>query len=481
MKVSPKLFLLTILLKKLNCYKFILARMPIRYMTIDIDSSEITRYGQQEYAVKGYNPETREEDLTAEGVFPEKLKMSFNHVNLIFYVKFARMIRRRLEEIIRETLKRSPSVVLIGPRQVGKTTLATHIAETIPSIYLDLEDRLDLEKVRDIGAFHNQNRDKLIILDEVQRLPEVFAPIRGIIDKERREGNKAGQFLFLGSASMDLLRQSGESLAGRIAYMELHSVDLLEFAGKDKDKMNMLWFRGGFPESLLASTEANSLDWRRDFIKTYLERDIPQLGPRIPSETLERFWTMLAHHQGSVFNASLMARNLEVKSITAGRYLDLMVDLLLVRRLRPWTSNTGKRLVRSPKVYIRDSGITHALLNIGSFNTLLGHPVVGGSWEGFVIENIMSVAPQHVIPYFYRSQAGSDIDLVLEFAGREKWAINIKRNSVPGLSKGFYIACEDIGASRKYVVYTGQDTFPMGNETIAISLEALMEEVMNSK
>lgn len=384
------------------------------------------------------------------------------------------MIKRRLEDKIREALTRSPSVALIGPRQVGKTTIAFNISETTPSIYLDLESSLDLQKVRDIVSFHNANKDKLIILDEVQRLPEVFSPIRGIIDKERRKGNKAGQFLFLGSASIDLLRQSSESLAGRIAYLELFGVNQLEFP----NNINTLWLRGGFPESLLAASERASLEWRRDFIKTYLERDIPQLGPRIPAETLERFWTMLAHHQGSVFNAANLGRNLDVSGVTIGRYLDLMVDLLLVRRLRPWTHNVGKRLVRSPKVYVRDSGITHALLNITDHNQLLGHPVIGGSWEGFVIENILSVAPVGVQPFYYGTQGGAEIDLILEFSAKTKWAIEIKRSSSPTVSKGFHIACEDINPERRYVVYSGTDQFSLGNGINAISLSDLMHEVM---
>ncbi|HEY8661702.1 MAG TPA: ATP-binding protein [Hanamia sp.] len=387
------------------------------------------------------------------------------------------MIARRIENKVRNTLERSPAVALLGPRQVGKTTIALNISESVPAVYLDLEDRTDLEKVRDISAFHAENREKLIIMDEVQRLPEVFAPLRGIIDKERRKGNKAGQFLFLGSASIDLLQQSSESLAGRIAYIELHGIDVLEYAKQDQDMVNTLWLRGGFPESLLASTDLNSLYWRRDFIKTYLERDIPQLGPRIPALTLERFWTMLAHNQGGIVNASQLARNLEVSSVTVGRYLDLMADLLLVRRLQPWTFNVGKRLVKAPKVYIRDSGITHALLNIANYNDLLGHPVVGTSWEGFVIENILSVSSGSAIPFYYRTSGGAEIDLVLEFSGKEKWAIEIKRSSAPSLSKGFHSACADIKPERSYVVYAGKDKFPLGNGITAIPLGMLMQEL----
>ncbi len=386
------------------------------------------------------------------------------------------MITRHLESKIKEALSRSPSVALMGPRQVGKTTIAFKLSETIPSVYLDLERRLDLQKVSDIETFHSANQDKLIILDEVQRLPEVFSPIRGIIDEERRKGNKSGQFLFLGSASIELLRQSSESLAGRIAYLELFGINNLEYSSD----INELWLRGGFPESLLASSDIHSLEWRSDFIKTYLERDIPQLGPRIPAETLERFWTMLAHHQGSVFNAASLARNLDVTGVTIARYLDLMVDLLLVRRLKPWTYNVGKRLVRSPKVYVRDSGITHALLNITDYNELLGHPVVGGSWEGFVIENILSVAPPGVQSFYYGTPAGAEIDLILEFSGKEKWAIEIKRSSSPSVSKGFHIACDDIIAERRYVVYSGTEQFSLGNGVIAISLLDLMQEILKS-
>ncbi len=346
------------------------------------------------------------------------------------------------------------------------------------NIYLDLENRRDLQKIQDIEAFHVENSDKLIVLDEVQRLPEIFAPLRGIIDQERRKGNRAGQFLFLGSASIDLLQQSSESLAGRIAYMELYPIDVTEYADNSLEKLNSLWVRGGFPESLLSASDQNSLNWRHDFIKTYLERDIPQLGPRIPAETLERFWTMLAHNQGSVLNASNFARNLDVSSMTVGRYLDLMTDLLLVRRLKPWTVNVGKRLVKSPKIYVRDSGITHALLNISDYNGLLGHPVVGGSWEGFVIENIMSVSPSRVQPYYYGTPGGAEIDLVLEFPGGAKWAIEIKRSSAPSVSKGFYSGCEDIKPDKRFVIYSGMESFPMGEGITAISLPNLMQELL---
>lgn len=388
------------------------------------------------------------------------------------------MIKRRIQKQVEDALIRAASVALMGPRQVGKTTIALNISESGTAVYLDLENRLDLQKIQDIVAFHMENRDRLIIMDEVQRVPQIFKSLRGIIDKERRRGHKYGQFLFVGSASMNLLQQSGESLAGRIAYLELQGIDILEFGANTPGNQNQLWLRGGFPESLLAVDDKNSLAWRRDFIRTYLERDIPFLGPRIPAVTLERFWTMLAHVQGGIINASQLAKSLDVSSTTVSRYLDLMVDLLLVRRLQPWTQNVGKRLIKSPKVYVRDSGITHALLNIQSYNDLLGHPVVGGSWEGFVIENILSAAPDNALPFYYRTSHGAEIDLILEFSGREKWAIEIKRSTAPTLSKGFYLACEDVVPDKRFVVYAGEDKFPMKENITAISLSGIMEELL---
>ncbi len=391
------------------------------------------------------------------------------------------MIKRRVEKTVAEYLRRSPAVALLGPRQVGKTTIALNLAEKGNAIYLDLERRLDLEKVKDIESFHSGNQGKLLIFDEVQRLPDVFAPLRGIIDQERRKGNKTGQFLFLGSASIELLQQASESLAGRIAYVELYPIDLLEFDKEDADAINTLWLRGGFPESLLASSDKYSIEWRRDFIRTYLERDVPLLGPRIPAETLERFWTMLAHNQGSVMNAAHLARNLDVSAVTIARYLDLMVDLLLVRRLQPWTFNVGKRLIKSPKIYVRDSGITHALLNIGKSNDLAGHPVVGGSWEGFVIENLLSVINLPVRAFYYGTPAGAEIDLILEFGLNDRWAIEIKRSSLPVLSKGFYEACDVVKPDQKYVVYSGNDEFAIGKDVTAISLKGLMKLLLKKQ
>lgn len=384
------------------------------------------------------------------------------------------MIKRRLEDLVRDRLRHSPAVALLGPRQVGKTTLAFALSEGMPSLYLDLESRTDLRKVQDIEAFQRANQGKLLILDEIQRLPDVFAPIRGLIDAERRKGNKNGLFLFLGSASVDLLRQSGESLAGRISYVELFGVDALEYlqGPADLDPLNRLWLRGGFPESLLAAEDASSLRWRLDFIKTYLERDIPTLGPRVPAATLERLWMMLAHAQGSNLNASKLAMSLEVSNVTVGRYIDLLADLLLVRKLLPYTSNIKKRLVKAPRVYVRDAGITHALLNIGTYNDLLGHPVAGKSWEGFVIENVMATLPQGVQAFYYRTAGGAEIDLVLEFPGmpRRLFAIEIKRSPAAGVQRGFHEACADIEPTHKFLLHAQPDDFPMKGEIRAIGV-----------
>ena len=399
------------------------------------------------------------------------------YANLTFDVTFAEMIERDLMREMDYLLSISPAVAMLGPRQVGKTTLAQDVSAGRDAIYLDMEDPRDLQKVLDIVAFQEANPGRLIILDEIQRIPEIFAPIRTIIDRERRKGRKSGLFLFLGSASLELLQQASESLAGRIAYAELFPLNIDEYSRVKNGSTNTLWLRGGFPESALAKSNADSFNWRRNFIRTYLERDIPQLGPRIPSATLQRFWTMLAHHQGSVMNAAHLARSLDVSGTTIARYLDLMCDLLLVRRLQPWVFNAGKRLVRSPKIFVRDSGLVHTLLNIRDFNELLGHPVVGASWENFVIENILSVAPPDQVAYYYGTPGGAEIDLILEFSPKDRWVIEIKRSSAPTVSKGFHLACEIIKPKQKFVVYAGDDIFPLPQDVTATSLTGIMKSV----
>lgn len=375
-----------------------------------------------------------------------------------------------MDQTVREALGRQAAVALIGPRQVGKTTLAHQIAGGDDSIYLDLETTADRNKLADpalyLGAYENQ----LVILDEIHRIPELFQELRGLIDQGRRRGNRTGRFLILGSASMDLLKQSGESLAGRIEYVELNPLDVLE-AAPDAANMRKLWVRGGFPDSFMAAHEADSLTFRRNFIRTYLERDVPQFGRRIPAETLERLWTMLAHDQGTLLNASKLASGLSITAPTVASYIDLLVDLLLVRRLKPFHANIKKRLVKSPKVYVRDSGLVHALLGVEDHNDLAGHPVVGPSWEGFVIENLLAVAPPRTMASFYRTSAGAEIDLLLEFRGkRGLWAIEIKRGLSARPSKGFHSARADLEPKRSYVVHGGDECYPIARGIDAVSL-----------
>lgn len=391
--------------------------------------------------------------------------------NLEWRAIIARMIPRRVETLVQDRLSHLPAVALLGPRQAGKTTLAHAIAEGRKSVYLDLESPLDREKLADATFYLAGHEDDLVVLDEVQRAPELFSTLRGLIDQGRRRGKTSGRFLLLGSASADLLRQS-ETLAGRIAYIELSPLDVLEIP---VDKRNQLWVRGGFPESFLADDESRSLIWRQDFIRTYLERDIPQLGLRIPATTLHRFWTMLAHIQGGLFNAAQLARGLAVDGKTVARYLDLLVDLMLVRRLQPFQTNIGKRLVKSPKVYVRDSGIVHALLNIGDYEALLGHPVSGTGWEGFVIENLIAAAPLRTVPLFYRTGAGAEVDLLLEIPKHGLWAIDIKRGLSARPEKGFFAACEDLKPARRFVVNSGTERYPVNADTEAIGLRELAE------
>ncbi len=386
------------------------------------------------------------------------------------------MLQRRLANQLIRLLDRYPAVALFGPRQVGKTTLALEIAARRPSVYLDLESDADRARLADPERYFADHEDELVVLDEVHRVPGLFQTLRGVIDRGRRREKKTNRFLLLGSAAIDLLKQSGESLAGRISYLELAPFDALEVPAEDLDT---LWVRGGFPSSLLAPDDALSLKWRQDFIRTYLERDIAQFGPRIPAETLRRFWTMLAHNQAELLNAANIARGLGVDGKTVAGYLDLLVDLLLVRRLPAWHRNQGKRLVKSPKVYVRDAGIAHALLGLRNKDDVLGHPVVGQTWESFVIETLMAAAPEDTEASFYRTSAGAEIDLVLKLPNRQLWAIEIKRSSAPKLEKGFHSACADLKPHKGFVVHSGTERFPLSKETEAIGLIALATELQS--
>lgn len=387
------------------------------------------------------------------------------------------MIPRNAIHKVEDALSRQAAVALIGPRQVGKTTLAYEIAESRAAIYLDLESKTDRDKLTDPELFLKSHEDKLVILDEIHRVPELFQTLRGLIDQGRRKGKRTGRFLVLGSAAIDLLRQSGESLAGRIEYIDLGPLNILEI-GKDEKAINRLWLRGGFPDSYLAKSDADSFHQRRAFIRTYLERDVPQFGPRIPSEMLERLWTMLAHNQGALLNASRLAGGLSVSAPTVTSYISLLVDLLLVRRLPPYHINVGKRLVKSPRTYVRDSGLLHALLGINDINELAGHPVVGKSWEGFAIESLLAAAPEPTQASFYGTAAGAEIDLVLELGGPQGlWAIEIKRGLTAKPERGFYNSLEDLQPSKAFVVYSGNDRYPLSSSVETISLRELAEEL----
>ncbi len=384
------------------------------------------------------------------------------------------MIARTIQKTLETALARQAAVALIGPRQVGKTTLAHAVAEGRPSLYLDLENSTDRAKLAEPELFLARHEDKLVILDEIHRVPELFSSLRGIIDEGRLTGRRTGRFLLLGSAAIELMRQS-ETLAGRIAYVDMGPLQVLETGPAS---MEDLWLRGGFPDSFLAADDAQSLALRRDFIRTYLERDVPMFGLRIPAETLERLWTMLAHSQGCLLNASKLASAIGVSAPTVTSYLGLLVDLLLVRRLPPYHRNVGKRLVKSPKTFVRDSGLLHALLGIEDLDALFGHPVIGASWEGFVIENLLAVAPPGSKAGFYRTAAGAEIDLVLELGSRHGvWAVEIKRSLSTGLQKGNHHALADIAPRRSFYVHGGQDRFPMTPTTEAIGLPKLAAEL----
>jgi predicted AAA+ superfamily ATPase len=389
------------------------------------------------------------------------------------------VITRRLRPYIEDRLKHMPAVVLLGPRQVGKTTLARNIASRMAkskALYLDLERPIDQRRLRDPDTFLRAQAGKLVVIDAIHRAPSLFEILRGIIDERRAAGERAGHFLLLGSAAIELMRQASETLAGRVAYVNLGPIDALEFPPQVGDT-DRLWLRGGFPDSVLASSDEVSLNWRRDFIRSYLERDVPMFAPRIPAETVGRLWTMLAHAQGTPLNQARLASSLGVTSPAVGRYNDLLVDLLLVCRLRPWSGNVGKRLVRTPKTYIRDSGLTHALLDIGTWEDLLGHPVAGASWEGFVIENLIAAAGERRTPYFYRTEDGAEIDLLFERGGKPEIAIEIKRSSAPTLSRGFHSARNALKVKESYLVHGGSDSWPEDEGVTAIGLVELMRKL----
>ena len=388
------------------------------------------------------------------------------------------ILPRSVEPRVLERLSQMPVVALLGPRQVGKTTLARQIAASwSPSaLYLDMERPADRRKLDDADAYLRAQQGKLVVIDEIHRVPRLFEVLRGVVDDFRAQGVRSGQFLLLGSANMELMQQSSETLAGRVAYLEVAPLTVQELdlaATQDR-----LWLRGGFPDSLLAGSDTASLSWRRDFVRSYLERDIPMFAPRLSAPALARLWTMLAHSQGELLAQTRLAQALGVSVTSVARYLDLLVNLQLVRQLQPWSSNQGKRLVKTPKTYVRDSGLVHALLELGTPDDVLGHPVAGHSFEGMVLESLIQAAGSSYTAYFYRTQVGAEIDLVLARGGVPEIAIEIKRSTAPVLPKGFVLACEDLGVTERYLVYPGQESYPMRQGVQALGLGSLVNKLL---
>ncbi len=387
------------------------------------------------------------------------------------------MIRRDVENLLLSQMEYVPAIVLTGSRQVGKTTLAKALNVGRPTVYLDLESPSDRAKLSDTEGYLTSQLNSLLILDEVHRMPDLFPLLRGRIDEGRRQGIRGGMYILLGSASVALLDHSAESLAGRVSYVELHPLSAHELDRNSQLDFNKLWLRGGYPDSYLARSDEESFEWRTNLIHTYLMREVPLFSPRKSTEQMRRLWTMMAHLQGQVFNASMLARSMGTDYKTVQSYTGLLEQLLLVREVQPWHVNVGKRLTKRSKMYVRDSGILHALLGIRTMDELLSHPIAGASWEGFIIQQIASIARDRVQAHFYRTSGGAEVDVVLRFANGECWTVEVKRTSSPSIGRGYKEALTDIAPSRAFVVYNGVETYPLGGNVTAIPISALLHTI----
>jgi predicted AAA+ superfamily ATPase len=389
------------------------------------------------------------------------------------------MIKREIQERLYDAIEAMPVVALLGPRQVGKTTLAIEVSQRVKkkANYLDLESDSDFNKLADAEAYLKRFSDELLVIDEVQRKPDLFRIIRGIVDARKRKGEKAGHFLLLGSSSRELLQKSSESLAGRIRYLELTPFTTSELYQEEGDPFDLekKWLRGGFPDSYLASSNQDSWLWRIDFISTYMERDLPSMGVNIAPPILKRFWKMLAHYNGNQINYSELGRSLELSHTTIKSHLDVLTDFYMVRQLSPWSGNIKKRLVKTPKIYLRDSGILHSLLGLSNIEALLSHPAMGASWEGFVTESILNILNNQWTYSYYRTATQIEIDLVLQTPQQEVWAIEIKKSTAPKLGRGFFEACNDIKATHKFIVNANNESYPLNNGVEVIGLLDFLE------
>lgn len=384
------------------------------------------------------------------------------------------MIHRSITSVLLEVIEYFPVLGIVGPRQVGKTTLAKYLIEKLEkdSIYLDLENPRDAARLEDPVLFFERNIDRCVVLDEIQRMPELFPILRSMIDLKR----EPGRYIILGSASPELIRDSSESLAGRIAYEELTPFNILEI--NQQYDMQMHWLDGGFPPALLASKSLVRKKWLNNFIKTYIERDLPMLGLDINVNTLQRFWTMLAHMHGNLLNMTSLSKSLAVTSTTVKRYISFMENAFLVRLLQPYSVNVKKRLVKSPKVFIRDTGILHSLLAINDFDALEANPILGNSWEGYAIEQILQRCDDDTQGYFYRTHEGTECDLVLVRGGKPAFALEIKYTSAPKITKGMRIAFTDLGTDHNFILTPNGHDFSLAEDVRTCNIETFISHYL---